>query len=590
MGKKGILIFILILWVFSIKTETHYYDLSEFITDFSFCDYNPSIDLKDLEWQPIKIFEDTKLPNRTDLFFKIKLPENNFEYPVIFLYYYLDGVAIYLEKEPFFLYGSIPGNEVSDFEYCGEHTVALPKDHFGKEIIIQFHNDVHIYFGNLETFLLCDKEHIPKIEKKIWLNQMKKISLSFLLAFTGILCIFIFFMEYKKKLYAFLFFGMFCLSAAIDHILLMNLSKILNWSTFKVEFIDLLNTFVLPVFLLIFYTFMFFPEKIKLLKILIFSHILLFLTILLLLLFSIYSGLITLLLILLLLELIDILILVFIFFSTKIHKYYLKPIPIIGLLALSILSILEVTSFLEILPNYDYFYGYGIIIFAFSLSYILIKHYQVTQKRVFDYTLELEKNKTQLLELHKINLKSQLSALKDQINPHFLFNSFSTLISVIEEKPRIAVEFVEEMSSVYRYLLQNQDKDLITLDEELNFLGSYCFLLSKRFGDSFNLKIDTPDSYLILKIPTFSLQLLIENAVKHNVISRRRPLFIKVYVENDYLVIRNNLQKKKIFKHHSGKGLKNIKRRYKFFTHQNIIIENLNSYFKVKIPLLKEEI
>lgn len=190
-------------------------------------------------------------------------------------------------------------------------------------------------------------------------------------------------------------------------------------------------------------------------------------------------------------------------------------------------------------------------------------------------------------QLRRENMQSQLEGLKNQVNPHFLFNSLNTLAYIIPEDPSKAVKFVEKLSKVYRYILEIRDRQLIPLEEELDFLQSYVFLIKERFGDSFIMRLDIPAHLHPYQIVPLSLQILIENAIKHNVISTQMPLTVELFVENDHwLIVRNNLQKKKQEMPSTQVGLQNIKHRYTFFTNDEVVVEAASEYFSVRLPLL----
>ncbi len=193
---------------------------------------------------------------------------------------------------------------------------------------------------------------------------------------------------------------------------------------------------------------------------------------------------------------------------------------------------------------------------------------------------EAEKYKTE-------SVKAQLQNLKNQINPHFLFNNLSVLSSLVYKDQDKAVSFINQLSKVYRYLLDNRNNELIILDEELTFVNSYNYLLQIRFDTNIVLKIDIHEKYLNTLIAPMVLQMLIENAIKHNEISSEKPLIIAVSVFENHLVVANNLQLRINNEVSTKTGLQNIKDRYKYFTDKDIeVIQNQN-LFTVKIPLIK---
>ena len=189
--------------------------------------------------------------------------------------------------------------------------------------------------------------------------------------------------------------------------------------------------------------------------------------------------------------------------------------------------------------------------------------------------------------LKQENLRSQLETLKNQVNPHFLFNSLNTLISIIDEEPHTAKEFTQKLSQVYRYILQAREKDLVSLGEELDFSEAYEFMLKIRYGENLVFKKNIPNDYLESQIPPLVLQMLVENAIKHNVISQTKPLTVTFYTdEYGYLVVKNNLQTKIINIDSAQVGLKNIADRYMLLENKEIEIVKTDSEFIVKLPLV----
>ncbi len=185
---------------------------------------------------------------------------------------------------------------------------------------------------------------------------------------------------------------------------------------------------------------------------------------------------------------------------------------------------------------------------------------------------------------------AKFDALKNQLDPHFLFNSLNVLTSLIEEDSDQAQKFTTSLSKVYRYVLEQKNKELVSIEEELQFAKTYVRLLKMRFEDSIILDIPEHSENPDAKIVPLSLQLLLENAVKHNVVTATRPLKIKVYEENGYLVVTNNLQEKQVVKKSSGVGLRNIHQRYNLLTDKTVRIEKTQKDFSVYLPMLTKKI
>ncbi len=179
----------------------------------------------------------------------------------------------------------------------------------------------------------------------------------------------------------------------------------------------------------------------------------------------------------------------------------------------------------------------------------------------------------------------QYDNLKNQLNPHFLFNALSALNSLIFENPQLASDFLQQLSKVYRYVLENKDKNVVSLQTEVDFVSHYVKLLETRFGDGLNVVFEIDANASEKAIVPVTIQILVENAVKHNTTSKDSPLVIKIKTEGDYLAVENNLQKKGAIETSNGQGLENLKNLYRFISDKPVhVIETADS-FAVKIPL-----
>ncbi len=205
-------------------------------------------------------------------------------------------------------------------------------------------------------------------------------------------------------------------------------------------------------------------------------------------------------------------------------------------------------------------------------------------------TNELTQANTQLLKVQKENLQSQFEVLKQQVNPHFLFNSLNVLTSLIKIDPDLAESFTERLSKVYRYVLENKEKDVVSLSTELEFLNAYLFLLEIRFMNKLEVTIKIDKSYYDYQILPIAIQLLIENAIKHNTFSKSRPLKIDVFVDDkNNLNIINNLNKRETQFASTGVGLENIIRRYALVSDKKPEFTIIDELFIARLPLLKAE-
>jgi hypothetical protein len=201
---------------------------------------------------------------------------------------------------------------------------------------------------------------------------------------------------------------------------------------------------------------------------------------------------------------------------------------------------------------------------------------------------EAESEKVQRAQIEQAKAEAELEALKNQIDPHFIFNSLNTLSHLIEVKPEKAKQFNDNLADVYRYILHNKARDLVLLSEEMNFLEDYFSLLNIRFENAVQLKNNLPETaYDSFLVPPISLQVLIENAVKHNEFSDANPLLIDIEFGNEELVVSNSINRKKLRRPSSKIGLQNLDERYKLTTEKGIKVNDDNKKFKVVLPLLK---
>lgn len=185
---------------------------------------------------------------------------------------------------------------------------------------------------------------------------------------------------------------------------------------------------------------------------------------------------------------------------------------------------------------------------------------------------------------------AKFESLKNQIDPHFLFNSLNVLSSLIEENPDNAQQFTTSLSKIYRYVLEQKDKELVTVAEELAFAKTYMNLLKMRFENSITYEIPTSFDNPEAKVVPLSLQLLLENTIKHNVVSENKPLNIKIYIKDNFLVVENNLQKKEVLQDRKGVGLQNIVSRYAILSERKVLIDENKETFAVYLPILTKQI
>jgi len=200
---------------------------------------------------------------------------------------------------------------------------------------------------------------------------------------------------------------------------------------------------------------------------------------------------------------------------------------------------------------------------------------------------EWKKNFQRSEALAKENIRSQFEALKSQLDPHFLFNSLNTLAALIDPKNEDAQTYLEQLSDVYRYVLLSKQKETVSLQEELEFVYAYIYLNKTRFRENLKVQHDIPEEVMEQRVAPLSLQILVENALKHNVISRDKPLNLKISVDRfGYIVVENNVQKKNILEKSTKTGLENIINRYALLSTKEVEIISTAELFSVRLPLI----
>ncbi len=216
-----------------------------------------------------------------------------------------------------------------------------------------------------------------------------------------------------------------------------------------------------------------------------------------------------------------------------------------------------------------------LVSFAVSIVFLAIGFFRSWKHSL----LEAERFKAEML-MYKYE------SLQNQINPHFLFNSFNVLSNLVYEDRKKAVKFITQMSQLFRYVLDSRDKELVPVTEELEFISSFAFLLQTRFEDKLSITIDVQADQDDLIVP-MTMQLLIENCVKHNEISAAKPLTISISRSNDSISVVNNLQLKPVASGSTETGLSNIRQQYSYFTDKEIVISRTADHFSVAVPVLK---
>ncbi len=227
-------------------------------------------------------------------------------------------------------------------------------------------------------------------------------------------------------------------------------------------------------------------------------------------------------------------------------------------------------------------------IISTSMLIIIISSFITNIYEIIYLNNERRSTLSKVEQLNIAKIQAELEVLKNQTDPHFIFNSLNTLSFLISTDAESAKHFTNTLAGVYRYIVLNKEKDFVMLKEEIEFISNYFYLLKIRFGDAINMVIEINDVLAEdFLIPPISLQILVENAVKHNEFSEKFPMEINVSIMPNYVQIKNAIRKKQILPNSAKSGLKNLNNRYQFLTRRNIIIQTVNNLFIAKLPILK---
>ena len=232
----------------------------------------------------------------------------------------------------------------------------------------------------------------------------------------------------------------------------------------------------------------------------------------------------------------------------------------------------------DFLRSSDYYLLVAIITVFFLFLFFLIDK----KKNTLERKIIIESTKAE-------TATAQFETLKNQLDPHFLFNSLNVLTGLIEENPQNAVDFTSSLSKIYRYVLEQKDKEVVPIQEEINFAKTYINLLKLRFENSLEVEMETESFSEKEFIVPLSLQILLENTIKHNIVSEQKPLKIKIYKNENQLIVENSLQPKETLKDSTGIGLNNIINRYQLISNREVNIEKNETVFRVELPILTQK-
>ena len=256
---------------------------------------------------------------------------------------------------------------------------------------------------------------------------------------------------------------------------------------------------------------------------------------------------------------------------------------LVGTIVFTVLAILLLIKGWELALGVTIDYYYDVVVNALIITFFISLFFHGR-----GFLIEWKRSAVEAERYQKESMAATYESLKNQVNPHFLFNSFNALTNLVYQDQDKAAKFIKQLSEVYRYVLETRGREVVSVDEELKFLDSYVYLQHIRFGGKLKIEIDLKDRTAF--VAPLALQMLIENAIKHNVTSEDDPLSIRIYYEGDFIVVENNFQKKELPGDDSaGVGLENISRRYQFLSDKKVQVQQNEKSFIVKLPVLNQK-
>jgi hypothetical protein len=542
--------------------------------------YIDSLISDSLKWRPLAYLSAIHFTGKTDIFLKTTLPRNKWKEPAIYVSGHAMAYEIFIGRTKVFEYGI---SRKSKMIYMSNQIIPLDSAYQGKTCVFRQHYENFKNMGYLANLEIGSKDDFIKLlieeDDERRQTSILEVVIAIFQVLVGVIALYVFVLRRRRLEWIFLFFGIFSLSSGIDScfdymyrylqispsmyllisltsaniipIGLIGFTKELTHTRWK-SFLGLLMLVCIAYACLCPFLSIAFPYQISY-KALIFLCI-----------FGCISAVIR-------------------------SKIYKQPVFRIPLAAALILLLLATNDFLiwSGMPSVHYsFYNWGMLLLFLAFGYYIEKNYRETQLKMQKYSLELEISKTELQKLEKKNIQSQFESLQDQLNSYFLFSSLNSLTSIIRNEPKKAMAFVEEFPDVYRYVLDVKEKNLVQIKEEVAFLESYTKLQQVRFGDKLQVIISLNEETLDGYIPPLTLQMLIENAIKHSDVSEAFPLKIQILSDNGFVKVVNNLQPIKNV-HTKVIELKNIIDRYSYFTEIKPQFFMMKDEYIAKVPIIE---
>ncbi|MBN2779061.1 MAG: histidine kinase [Bacteroidales bacterium] len=525
------------------------------------------------------------LKNNNELLVKTIYVGNEYNNPALVLVGLSSGFQLYRDSILIYSAGK-RFNSNNPGRYFDTHIIPLEKPLTGSAFVLRIHFKSYLDITGFSVAIVGETAQVAYLAKEhkhdLQNSELSDFILGIFLLIAGFMAFATFFLRFKIK--DWLLFWFFLFAASQGYVFIMDyLMIILNISpTFLIASTVIVENLV-PIGIIGIIAMITGFSKNFFIRLLMLLHVIYTALHLSLIHFDFYN------IIFWILVIADIIMFVIVFIKSKIYKNPNFRIPVIAICTLMILVILDIFAVFGVFYISEDLSSYGMLFVAISFAWYIERAFFRSRQQNLKYQIEITEANNSLLNIENQNVIAQYETLKNQVNPHFLFNSLNILSSLIRHDDKKALQFIEEFADIYRYVLDANDKTLVVTKKEIEFVNSYLFLQKLRYGKNFEVQYKNIDAIENSLIVPLSVQILVENAIKHNEISAEYPLEIIISVEENYLTVRNRIQKLNFEPESKKIGLNNLSARYAIITDQKVSFGEHNNSFIAKIPLLKLE-
>jgi sensor histidine kinase YesM len=536
-------------------------------------------------WQKSEILSLGDLKRCNEVLIKSVYLGNEYENPALLLTGYSSGFELYRDSILIYAAGN-RFNPENPGRYFDSHIIPLKQPLKGSVFVLRIHFKSYLDISGFNTAFIGETHELANFsaEQNRSLQNASLISfiIGIFLLFAGIFALAAFIIRFRKK--DFLLFWFFVFACSQGYVFILDyLWMVINIAPRTLISTNVIVENLVPVGIIGIISMITGFTKNLFIRIMISLHLIYTTLHLSMLHFDLYNVMFW------VLVATDIVLFCYVMIKSKIYRNPDFKITVIALCILMILVILDMFAVFGVFFIAEDLSSYGMLLVAFSFAWYIERALFRSRQQNLDYQIEINNTKNKLLRLENENVIAQYETLKNQVNPHFLFNSLNSLSSLIRHDDKKALKFIEEFSDIYRYVLDANDKTIVETEKEIVFVNSYVYLQTLRYGDNLRINYNGFEKIENTWVVPLSVQILVENAIKHNEISSENPLQIEIYTENDFLIVSNKICKLNFEPASKRIGLQNLASRYALITDRKAEFGEENGIFKATIPLLKME-